>query len=74
MDILQLYLYSMNDNLSILTHITNLVNIRRSVQKQPVLQKVWEELTHCAHLLQHPNEYKQAVKEFLIIATLQSAL
>jgi hypothetical protein len=64
MDIPQLYLYSMNDNLSIPTHITNLVNIRRSV----------EESIHCAHLLQHPNEYKQAVKEFLIIATLQSAL
>jgi hypothetical protein len=74
MDVPQLYLYSMNDNLSIPTHITNLVNIRRSVQKQPVLQKVWEESIHCAHLLQHPNEYKQAIKEFLIIATLQSAL
>jgi hypothetical protein len=63
-DIPQLYLYSKNDDLSRHEYISKLIDIRRSRQKHPVLEKAWERSIHCSHLREHGEDYKKAVKAF----------
>lgn len=74
LDIPQLYACSQNDQLSEFERIDELFRHRRSKQKSPVLQHVWEDSPHCAHLLKHPEEYKQAIEVFTEIALLRSKL
>ncbi|KAG7354203.1 protein of unknown function DUF829 containing protein [Nitzschia inconspicua] len=74
MDIPQLYLYSSNDVLSDANHISQVVKERQLRQTQPVLQQVWEESMHCAHMRQHPEDYQGAIKDFVQMVTLQSKL
>jgi hypothetical protein len=78
MSIPQLYLYSIDDPLSNADSIAKLVQERRKQQLRLVrgrsccpiiLEYVWEQSMHCAHLRQHPEEYRQAIIEFVQLAT-----
>jgi Eukaryotic protein of unknown function (DUF829) len=74
----QLYLYSMDDPLSHAESIAKLVQERRkqllrlghgSRHSPVILEHVWDQSMHCAHLLQHPEEYRHAIIEFVQLAT-----
>jgi len=64
-DIPQLYIYSKNDELSKHEYIAKTIDTRRSRQKRPVLQQVWEKSTHCNHLREHGEDYTKAIKAFM---------
>ena len=65
LDIPQLYLYSENDELSKHEYIAKMIDTRRSRQKRPVLQQVWEHSIHCNHLREHCEDYTKTVKAFI---------
>lgn len=73
-DIPQLYVYSKNDDLSDYDYIEMLIQNRRSIQRSPVLTQCWEVSEHCAHLREHPQDYKLAIEDFIRIATVRSKL
>ena len=64
-DIPQLYLYSKNDDLSRHEHISKMIDIRRLRQESPVLKQQWETSIHCRHLLEHSDDYQEALKIFI---------
>ena len=64
-DIPQLYLYSKNDDLSRHEYISKMIDIRRLRQEKPILKKVWEQSIHCRHLLEHRDDYQNALEAFL---------
>jgi hypothetical protein len=74
MSIPQLYLYSMDDPLSHAESIAKLVEERRKQQGRSrrcpiILEHVWDQSMHCAHLRQHPEEYRQVIVEFVQLAS-----
>ncbi|CAB9522329.1 Eukaryotic protein of unknown function (DUF829) [Seminavis robusta] len=65
-DIPQLYLYSENDALIPSTGIDEIYNHRReTIGADRILRRKWESSRHCAHLIDHPNDYETTMKEFL---------
>jgi hypothetical protein len=73
----QLYLYSESDPLIAYTTLNEFVTHRQAQLGNDVIWKrTWTESPHCAHYLQHPEEYKQAISEFashVILDTQQRA-
>lgn len=74
LDIPQLYLYCENDDLSDYEHIEMVIRTRQSFQRHPVLKQSWGVSTHCAHLREHPQDYKLALGDFLRLTTQRSKL
>eukprot|EP01024_Parvocaulis_polyphysoides_P073411 TRINITY_DN9445_c1_g1_i3.p2 TRINITY_DN9445_c1_g1~~TRINITY_DN9445_c1_g1_i3.p2 ORF type:complete len:290 (-),score=30.39 TRINITY_DN9445_c1_g1_i3:995-1810(-) len=58
-----LYLYSMDDTLTDALKLEELIEEQKS--KTKVTTKKWERSIHCTHLVQHKEEYVQALKNFL---------
>jgi pimeloyl-ACP methyl ester carboxylesterase len=60
----QLFLYSHDDPLMPFQEVAGLARARKE-RGVPVYEKVWEQSRHCAHLIDHPDDYEQAVGLFL---------
>jgi hypothetical protein len=60
----QLYLYSQDDLFADATHITALIDKQRQTKTQAIHVQQWETSKHCAHLREHPEDYRQAVQAF----------
>ena len=60
----QLYLYSRDDPLMPYDEVAALAKARKE-RGVDVHQKLWDNSRHCAHLIDHPEEYEQAVDSFI---------
>lgn len=62
-----LYLFSRDDELAPAVCIEELISHRREVVVDPhrVANVVWDESMHCGHLLKHPREYTDALRNFV---------
>lgn len=62
----QLYLYSRNDLLTPHEFVRELVQCRRQMLPTIRIEDFsWDDSSHCAHLLRHPETYEQKLHEFI---------
>jgi hypothetical protein len=65
-DIPQLYLYSESDELIPYQVLDDLVDRRRElIGTDRIYRKKWRTSRHCAHLLDHPEDYATTIESFL---------
>lgn len=70
----QLYLYCQDDVLSRADVIDNLVKHREQLIGSGLIHSHrWEKSKHCAHLLEHPEEYMEAIASFLMVCAEQAS-
>lgn len=74
LDVPHLYFYCRNDQLAGASRIHQVIVSRRREFQRPILEKVWETSVHCAHILQHTQEYQQLLTDFLTMALGRSSL
>lgn len=73
MDIPQLYLYSESDALIRHQVVDDLIRHRRHLMSSDrIYSKKWKVSRHCAHLLDHPEEYETTISSFIDCCQLES--
>ena len=66
LDTRQLYLCSHDDELTCYESLKKLVLYRQGIfGKDRVVLKDWQSSPHCAHILRHPDEYRDSVASFV---------
>jgi hypothetical protein len=66
LDTRQLYLCCHDDDLTRFEDVKKLVRYRQDAfGKDRVILKDWQSSLHCAHILKHPDEYREAVASFV---------
>lgn len=74
-DIPQLYLYSQSDFLIPSDVVEELVDHRReSMGSDRIFSRKWEKSRHCAHFVDHPDEYETTIKAFLDVCNPDSEI
>jgi Eukaryotic protein of unknown function (DUF829) len=62
----QLYLYARDDPLAPASFIDEIVNYRKArIGIDQITHCCWDESLHCCHLLKHPQDYSNAVENYL---------
>lgn len=65
MDVPQLYLYSETDRITPSSHVEEVMERQREMGRQ-VRGMKWKESRHVKHLIDHPDDYKRELSDFLL--------
>lgn len=75
LDVPQLHFYSRNDRLADCDRIQSVIRARRQRGRHAIIiEKHWEASIHCAHILQHGEEYREQLQSFIGLAVRRSRL